>query len=49
MYEKPKLQRFGTLRELTLSGGAKASDDWTTDSSDGCALTSSKSYTCSLP
>ena len=28
-YEKPVVQRFGTLRELTLGGGAQLSGDAT--------------------
>ena len=27
MYEKPKLERFGTFRELTLLGGGVGSTD----------------------
>jgi hypothetical protein len=45
-YGKPKLERLGSFRELTLAGGASFSDMWTTDSSDGCSMTSSSSYTC---
>lgn len=36
MYEKPKLERFGTFRELTLGGGTFRSDGLTTDADDGC-------------
>lgn len=49
MYEKPRLQRFGTLRELTLSGGASFSDGWTTDATDGCVITGSSTYVCVKP
>lgn len=45
-YATPKLERLGTFRELTLSGGASFSDMWVTDSADGCQMTSSSSYTC---
>lgn len=45
-YARPRLERLGTFRELTLSGGANFSDMWTTDSADGCQMTSSSSYTC---
>jgi hypothetical protein len=44
-YGKPRLERLGTFRELTRSGGAAFTDLFTTDG-DGCALTSSSSYTC---
>jgi hypothetical protein len=36
MYETPKLERYGTFRELTLGGGAFRLDGLTTDSADGC-------------
>ena len=29
MYEKPKVQRFGSLRELTLGGGPQEAGDAT--------------------
>ena len=29
MYEKPKVQRYGSLRELTLGGGPAAQGDQT--------------------
>ena len=45
-YAKPRLSRLGTFRELTRSGGQHFSDMFTTDSSDGCVMTSSSSYTC---
>jgi len=46
-YAKPRLEKLGTFRELTQAGGASFSDMWTTDSSDGCAITGSSTYTCS--
>ena len=46
-YEKPRLERLGTFRELTQAGGAAFSDMWTTDGTDGCAMNGSSSYTCS--
>jgi hypothetical protein len=48
-YVKPRLERLGTFRELTRSGGAAFSDMWTTDGTDGCVITSSSSYTCNKP
>lgn len=45
-YQKPELERFGTLRELTQSGGAAYSDMFTTDGTDGCIMNGSSSYTC---
>lgn len=45
-YGKPRLERLGTFRELTQSGGAAFSDLFTTDNADGCVMTSSSSYTC---
>jgi len=45
-YVKPKLERLGTFRELTRSGGAAFNDMFSTDG-DGCKMTSSSSYTCS--
>jgi hypothetical protein len=48
-YERPRLERLGTLRELTLAGGAHFSDMWTSDADDGCRLDSSSSYTCTKP
>jgi hypothetical protein len=45
-YVKPRLERLGTFRELTRSGGAAFSDMFSTDG-DGCLMTSSSSYTCS--
>ena len=47
-YQKPRLERLGTFRELTRSGGADFSDMWTVDGTDGCIATSS-SYTCNKP
>jgi hypothetical protein len=47
-YEKPRLDKFGTFRELTRSGGAAFNDIFLTDSNDGCALTSS-TLTCYKP
>lgn len=44
-YDTPRLERLGTFRELTRSGGASFTDMFTTDG-DGCAMTSSSSYTC---
>jgi hypothetical protein len=46
MYNKPKLERFGTFRELTQGGGASFNDGFTTDSADGCVLVSSSEYRC---
>ena len=48
-YATPSLNRLGTFRELTLSGGSAFSDLFTTDTSDGCVMNSSSSYTCSSP
>ncbi len=38
MYKAPKLERFGTLRELTLGGGSVATDFFgaTSDGNAGC-------------
>jgi len=47
-YDKPKLERLGSFRELTQSGGTAFSDMWTTDGT-GCTLTGSSSYTCYKP
>jgi hypothetical protein len=49
LYGKPRLERLGTFRELTQSGGQAFSDMWTTDGTDGCALQGSSSYTCHKP
>jgi hypothetical protein len=48
-YNQPRLSRLGTFRELTRSGGLSFSDMFTTDSSDGCVMNGSSSYTCSKP
>lgn len=48
-YHKPELECLGTLRELTQSGGTAFSDMWTTDGTDGCAMSGSQSYTCVKP
>ena len=48
-YHKPELERLGTLRELTQSGGAAFSDMWTVDGTDGCSMSGSQSYTCVKP
>jgi hypothetical protein len=48
-YVKPRLDRLGTFRELTRSGGEAFSDMWTVDGSDGCSMSSSSSYTCAKP
>ena len=37
MYEMPKLERYGSFRELTLGGGAVPSDGFTPAVGDGCA------------
>lgn len=42
MYEKPKLQRFGTFRELTLLGFTGASDGFTIVGPDGSTATGSE-------
>jgi len=47
-YEKPRLDKFGTFRELTRAGGNAWHDVFLTDSDDGCALTSS-TLTCYKP
>lgn len=36
MYQAPQLQRYGTLRELTLGGGSVPSDGFTPQDTDGC-------------
>jgi hypothetical protein len=46
-YTKPRLERLGTFRELTRSGGEHFTDMFTTNG-DGCAMNSSSSYTCNL-
>lgn len=48
-YGQPRLSRLGTFRELTRSGGLSFSDMFTTDSSDGCVMSGSSSYTCTKP
>lgn len=45
-YAKPRLERLGTFRDLTLSGAAAFSDLFTTDANDGCVMNSSSQYTC---
>jgi hypothetical protein len=47
-YVKPRLERLGTFRELTRSGGDAFSDMWTVDGTDGC-IASSSNYTCLKP
>lgn len=47
-YAKPRLERLGTFRELTRSGGTAWSDLFTVDGTDGCAMTSS-TVTCYKP
>lgn len=34
MYQSPKLERYGTFRELTLGGGTVATDPFATDTND---------------
>ena len=36
MYEAPKIERYGTFRELTEGGGVVDSDLFTADGTDGC-------------
>lgn len=36
MYQEPKLERYGTFREMTLGGGTFRLDGLTTDANDGC-------------
>ena len=48
-YERPTLERLGTFRELTQSGGTAFSDMFVTDSVVGCAMNGSSSYTCTKP
>lgn len=48
-YGTPRLERLGTFRELTQAGATAFSDLFTTDSTDGCTMTSSSSYTCYKP
>ena len=36
MYEKPKLERFGTFEELTKVGIDGRNDGWTINGADGC-------------
>jgi len=48
-YQRPRLDRLGSFRELTQAGGSAFSDLFTTDGTDGCAMTSSSSYTCYKP
>jgi len=53
MYSKPQVQRFGTLRDLTLGGGAVDVDAFASDGS-GCfssqvqviGSTTTTTYTC---
>jgi hypothetical protein len=49
LYVKPRLERLGTFRELTQAGGTAFSDLFTTDGTDGCAMSGSSSYTCTKP
>jgi hypothetical protein len=48
-YTKPTLERLGSFRELTRSGGLAFSDQWMTDGSAGCQMNGSSSYTCTKP
>jgi hypothetical protein len=48
-YHKPELECFGTLRELTQSGGAALKDPYFGSDGDGCAVFSSSSVLCSAP
>lgn len=36
MYETPKLECYGSFRELTLGGGDVPSDGFTPSDTDGC-------------
>lgn len=36
MYTSPKLEKFGTFRQVTLGGGAAANDTFTIDTTDNC-------------
>ena len=45
-YEQPRVERFGTLRDLTRADGIPFWNLFTPDASDGCAMDSSSSYTC---
>jgi len=47
-YEKPRLDKFGTFRELTRAGGNAYHDVFVTDSNDGCLLGSSGSTCTSI-
>lgn len=51
-YGKPRLERLGTFRELTRSGGFAFTDPLlgpSSNGSPGCAWTSSSSITCDRP
>ena len=48
-YSQPRLSRLGTFRELTRSGGTAFTDMFVLNSSDGCVMTGSSSYTCKAP
>jgi hypothetical protein len=46
MYNAPRLERFGTLRELTLAGGTSGTDTFGTNpAAPGCTPTGG-SFSC---
>jgi hypothetical protein len=47
MYEKPRMERLGTLRELTLGGGVALTDPFI--SNQGCEGTPQGPITCHTP
>ncbi len=47
MYKSPKLERYGTFRELTKGGGANVNADLATVRTDDfCVSLAGASYTC---
>jgi hypothetical protein len=38
MYQEPKLERYGTFREVTQGGGADVNDPFTLDPDDDCTV-----------
>ncbi|HEX6964408.1 MAG TPA: lasso RiPP family leader peptide-containing protein [Gemmatimonadaceae bacterium] len=46
MYETPKLERYGTFRQLTQGGGSTQVDAYGPDSSGSGCVQNDGSYTC---
>ena len=46
MYQSPKLERYGTFRELTLGGGAVNVDPFGSNGGIGCTQTTPGHFDC---